>query len=144
MQNHTEIRKINQFLMMVSPMVLKLVEKILKSFEFEVKKEGYGLDLSFSIKKGEKEAKFYLQNLLLEIVTVDRDEKPLRFDENLRDFDFFLAKTARLTQSKLKILFSLLREEDVDAAIESINRDARNYERIRIWRFDRQEPHKKH
>lgn len=81
--------------------------------------------------------KFYLHNLFLEIATVDRDENPLRFDENLRDFDYFLAKTARVVESKLNVLFHVFSKEDIDAAIESISQDAKQYGRIRIWKFDK-------
>jgi len=109
---------------------------LLQSAGMEVKEEGSGLDLAFYIKSGEKEIKFYLHNLLMEIATIDRDEQPPRFDENLWDFEFFLAKTSRLTESKLNILLHLLKEEDVDTAVENISRSAKNYERIRIWRFD--------
>lgn len=140
MQNQNEITKINHFLCLVSPIVMGQVKMILQSTGLEVKEEGCGADLAFSIKSGEKEVKFYLYNLLLEIATVDRDEEPLRFDENLRNFDFFLAKTARLVQSKLKVLFHLFGEEDVDAAVERIGKDAKQYERIRIWRFDQKKP----
>mgnify|MGYP000492180824 CR=1 FL=1 len=101
--------------------VIGQIKMILQSTGLEVKEEGCGADLTFSIKSGEKEVKFFLQNLLLEIATIDRDEKPLRFDENLRDFDFFLAKTARLAQSKLRVLFHIFGEEDVDVAIEKIS-----------------------
>lgn len=139
MQDQNEITKINHFLRLVSPIVVGQVKMLLQSAGMEVKEEGCGADPAFSIKSGEKEIKFFLHNLLMEIVTVDRDEKPLRFDENLHDFDFFLAKTVRLTESKLKILFHLLGEEDVDVAIENISQDAKHYERIRIWRFDQKQ-----
>ena len=137
MQNQKEIQKINQFLCGMSPVVIRFVKMLLQATGLDVKEEGRGTDLAFFIKKGEKEVKFYLQNLLMEIATVDRDEEPLRFDENLRDYDFLLDKTVRLTQSKLKVLFHLLREEDVDAAIENISQDAKQYERIRTWRFEK-------
>lgn len=137
MQNNQEIIKINCFLAIAQPIVVSVLKTMFQSLGLEVKKEGSGLDLAFSIKSGEKEVKFYLHNLLLEIVSIDRDEKPLRFDEGLRDFEYFLAKTARLTESKLNILFRLLGEENVDAAIEKINQCAKQYERIRIWRFDK-------
>ena len=136
MQKDKEIDRINHFLCLVSPIVARFVKMLLESSGLQVQQEGKGLDLAFSVKKDGKETKMYLQNLLLEIVTIDRDEQPLRFDENLRDFDFFLAKTARLVQSKLKILFHILGEEDVEAAIEKISQDARQYERVRIWQFD--------
>ena len=136
MQSQEEIEKINRFLCMVLPIVTEIVKTILRSLDYEVIQKGHGLDLVFSIKAGKKEAEFYLHNLFLEVVTVDRDEVPLRFDENLRDFDYFLAKTDRLVASKLNVLFHLFGEEDVDAAIENITKDAKQYERIRIWKVD--------
>ena len=144
MQNQKEIERINHFLYLVSPVVAKVVERFLESSGCQIQQEGRGLELAFSIKKGKKEVKMYLQNLLLEIATVDRDEEPLRFDENLRDFDFFLTKTVRLTESKLKILFHLLGEDDVEAAIEKISLDAKQYERIRIWQIDQKKTKRKH
>jgi hypothetical protein len=136
MQNQKEIAKINHFLSLVLPIVIELLRTILRATGCEVKEEGTGPDLVFGIKSGQKHVEFYLQNLLLEIATVDRDEEPLRFDERLMDFDFFLAKTSHLVQSKLNVLFHLLGEDDVDTAIENITKDAKQYERIRIWRFD--------
>jgi len=135
MQNQKEIAKINHFLSLVLP--IELLRTILRATGCEVKEEGAGPDLVFSIKSGQKHVEFYLQNLLLEIATVDRDEVPLRFDERLMDFDFFLAKTAHLVQSKLNVLFHLLGQEDMDSAIENISQNAEQYERIRIWRLDR-------
>ena len=135
-QNYDQTTKISRFLATATPIVVEIVKSILRTCDCQIEQKGSALELALSIKKDEKEAEFYLQNLLLEIACVDRDEKPLRFDENLLDFDFFLTKTARLTQSKLKVLFHLFGEEDVDTAIENISRDAKQYERIRIWKFD--------
>lgn len=144
MQNQKDIERINHFVYQVLPIVADVIKTFLQLSGYEVQQEGHGLELAFSIKKGKKEAKMYLQNLLLEIATVDRDEEPMRFDENLRDFDFFLTKIVNLTQSKLKILLHLFAEEDIDAAIENITLDAKQYERIRIWQFDQKKPTRKH
>jgi hypothetical protein len=140
MQDQKEIERINRFLCMVLPVVTEIVKTILQSLDYEVIQKGHGLDLVFSIKAGKKEAEFYLHNLFLEIATVDRDEEPLRFDENLRDFNYFLAKTARLVVSKLNVLFHFFGEDDLDAAIENITKDAKQYERIRIWKVDQKGP----
>ena len=140
MQNQKQTAKINHFLSLVSPMLADVVRTILRSLDWPVTEEGSGLDLTFCIKNGEKQIKFYLQNLLLEIATVDRDEQPVRFDERLRDFDYFLSKMVSVTQSKLNVLFHLLGQEDVDAAIDNIAKDAQQYERIRIWKFDSRKP----
>jgi len=132
MQNQNEIAKINYFLCVVSPIIVGHMKMLCQSTGAKVREQGRGLDLSLLIKSGKKKMKFFLHNLFLEIATVDRDDDPLRFDEKLRDFDFFLAKMTRLAQNKLKILFHLLLEEDVDAAIENISQNANEYERIRI------------
>ena len=136
MQNQKEIEKINYFIDFVSPVVVSHVRMLLQSMGAKVKQQGRGIEMTLSIKSGKKKVRFYLQNLFLEIATVDRDEDSLRFDENLHDFDYFLAKMIRLARSKLNILFHLFSKEDVDAAIGNITKDAKQYERIRIWRFD--------
>ena len=136
MQNLKDSVKINHFLQAVTPIVVDLVQAILKSADWQIERKGEGLDTSFSIKAGDKETVFYLHNLLLEIASIDRDQNPMRFDERLRDFDYFIEKTIRLTESKLKILFQLFGSDDIEKAIENIEQTAGQYERIRILRFD--------
>ena len=143
MQDQKEITQINQFLCMITPIVTSQVKMLLESAGLQVEEEGFGLDAGFSIKCGQRQLKFYLQNLLLEIATIDRDQQPLRFDQNLRDLDYFAAKTARVVESKLHVLFHLLGQDDVEAAIENIAQDAKQYERVRIWRFDQTDTDKK-
>jgi len=140
MQNQIEITKINHFLSSVSPVVVAIVKTILQTLGCDVREEGSGLDLAFHIKSEGKEVQFFLNNLLLEIATVDRDEDPLQFDENLRDFDYFLRKTAHVVESKLNVLFQLFGQDDIEAAMENITKDAKQYERIRIWKVDQKGP----
>jgi hypothetical protein len=136
MKNQIEIAKVNSFLSLVSPVVVEVVRASLQLAGCEINQEGKGLDLAFSIKSGEKEIKFFLHNLLLEIATIDRDEKPLRFDENLNDLDYRHAKITGLIESKLRILFQLLAENDMDAAIDNISKNTKGYEHIRILKLD--------
>jgi hypothetical protein len=140
MQNQIEIEKINNFLSLVSPVVVAIVKTILQTLGCNIKEEGSGLDLAFHIKSEGREVQFFLNNLLLEIATVDRDEDPFQFDENLRDFDYFLRKTVHVVESKLNVLFQLFGQDDVEAAMENITKDAKQYERIRIWKVDRKGP----
>ena len=144
MQDPIEIMRIKQFLCTVVPILTKQLKLAIQEAGFTVTEQGDGLDSVFLVKCGNKEIKFFLHNLLMEIATVDRDQEPLRFDKRLRDFDYFLAKTARLTESKLNILLHMLSKENVDATIESIIQDAKQYERIRIWRFDQEKPAQDH
>jgi hypothetical protein len=136
MQEQIENKKIFGFIAFITPLVCKILETIFSSIGASAEQKGEGLQISFHIKSGEKELEFYLNNLLLEIATIDRDESPLRFDEKLQDFEYFAAKAAKLTDSKMRILFELLSEDDVDKVIDSISEKAKDYQRVRIWKFD--------
>ena len=133
-------KRIDAFLYVTTPIVTDIIKQIFQSTGCEVKRQGQGLDMVFSIKHIEKEIQFHMHNLLLEIATIDRDERRLRFDEKLLDFDYFVHKTNQCVDSKLKVLFELLFEDDFDKAKENIIRLGDNYERIRIWEL---EPDKK-
>jgi hypothetical protein len=129
--------RIFAFIHSILPLITDLIKSALQASGCDVKIEGAGLNTVFNIKSGKKEMTFYLHNLLLEIATIDRDEEPLRFDDNLVDFDYFVKKTVRIIDSKLKILFNLLSEENFDIAIDKITEMAKDYQRIRIWKFDK-------
>lgn len=140
MQDQNEITKINEFLSVAAPFVISRVKMLLQSAGLEVKEEGSGADLAFLIESGRARVKFFPYNMLLEIVTVNRNEKPLRFDENVEQFGYFLAKTAHIAESKLRVIFQTLGEDDLGVAIENICQGTKSDERIHIWRFDQDTP----
>jgi len=137
MQDKSEITEINDFLSLTGPAITAQVKMILQSAGLKVKETGRGPDLTFTLKSGHKNVEFCPQNLLMDIATVDRNEEPLRFDRDLRDFDYFLAKKARVIESRLKVVFQFLTEDNLDVAVDNINRNMKKDERIRIWRFNR-------
>jgi len=136
MNMNKDNNKIAVFLSFAAPIVADYIRAIFKLSGFNFKETGQGLEHCFWVEREEKKVQFLLHNLLLEIAAVDRDKAPLQFDERLKDVNYFLAKTARLTESKLKILFQLLNEPDPDKAIARIKEKAGEYERIRILKFD--------
>ena len=140
MQKQTEITKINCFIEFILPIVAGQVKTLLKLAGLEYEQQGQGADFSFLIKKGSREVKFFMNNLLYEIATIDRDEKPLRFDSSLRDFNYFQNKANTLIQSKLRILFELFAEDNVDSALERVTKLADQYQRVRIIKLDRNKP----
>ena len=125
--------KISTFLALCTPPIIGSVEKTLEQLGCRITKQGEGLETVIAIRSGDNEAQFYLRNLLLEIATVDRDAWPLEFDHKLYDFDYFLAKTVRVVESKLRILDCVFNGEDMDKALE---KKADQYERITILRMD--------
>ena len=136
MSDGNDNMKIAAFLAARMPLIAQRVKGLLLSLGCQVEEEGNGLSLVFTIDVGEGKVKFFLKNLFLEIATIDRDENPLRFDERLADFDFFLSKMADHVCSKVRVLFHLREEKDVEKAIKRIERDAPAYERVRIIRID--------
>jgi len=143
MKNHKDMVAIAAFLRFATPLILAQIRAVLKALQIQFRETGQCLEHCFWLKDGEKEVQFMLRNLFLEIATLDRDAEPLRFDQKLTDFDYFVTKCSRLIQSKLRILFRFLGEEDVDKAIEKISQEASDYERIRIWKFDQSESESK-
>jgi hypothetical protein len=125
---------------MTMPFILCSTKSFLQAAGLKVEEENYGMDTTLHIKSGKKEIALYMGNLFLEVATVDRDERPLRFDERLCRFDYFIDKVSRAVLSKLKILFILLGHEDIDEAMESITDLAADYERIRIVKLDNLRP----
>lgn len=137
MQDESEITEINDFLSLTGPAIIAQVKMILQSAGLKVRETGRGPDLTFTLKSGHKEVEFCPHNLLLDIATIDRNQEPLRFDKELRDFDYFLAKKARFVESRLKVVFQFLTEDNLDVAVDNISRNAKKDERICIWRFGR-------
>ena len=131
-----ELERIGQFLALVAPSTVRCLIAFLESNSLRVREEGSGLDLALRIETPDGEVQFFLHNLFLEIATVDRDQNPLRFDERLLEPGFFAGKTARVVESKLRLLSCLLRRKSFDEAVQDIEALAKDYERVRIWRID--------
>jgi len=128
MQNQSETEKINQFISTVSPIIVGHVRLMFEATGAKVHQHGRGLEVVLSIKSGKKEIRFSLQNLFLEVATIDREEVAPRFDEKLLDYNFFLDKMLRSARSKTRILFQLLLEQDVDIATEGTNQNRELYD----------------
>lgn len=137
MQDMYEIAQIEDFLSLTGPAIVGQVKMILQSAGLKIVEKGCGPDLTFLIKKGSKKIEFCPHNLLIDIATIDRNEGSPKFDKKLSDFNYFLTKKARFIESKLKVVFQFLTEDNMDIAVDNIYRNTKDYERIHIWRFDR-------
>lgn len=94
---------------MTLPVVVKILEEVFKEHNIEYKREGSAWKTMYHLKKGDCGAEFFLDNLLLEIITVDRDENPLKFNKAiLNDTPAWIAKTMDVIESKLAMLIPML------------------------------------
>jgi hypothetical protein len=140
MQDMNETTQIEDFLSLTGPAIIGQVKMILQSAGLKIVEKGCGPDLTFSIKRGSKKIEFCPHNLLIDIATIDRNEESLKFDKELCDFNYFVTKKARFIESRLKVVFQFLTEDNLDVAVDNIYRNTKDYERIHIWRFDRNKP----
>ena len=134
MQYETE--NVWQFVDFIAPLVGALATSLVRSAGWQVSQTGNGAGTVLSIKADNREFQFFLENLLLEIATIDRDAQPLVFDENILEPEHFLKKTFHILESRMNILFCFMAEKDMEVAIDKISRQASDYERISILRVD--------
>jgi hypothetical protein len=130
-------KKINRVLNFCYGFVPRIVKSILVGEGFTVSERGKGLGLVYEVKpaKSSLGAEFYFHNLFLEIATKDRDAELLEFDEKLVDFGYFLSKTLRMVESKLRPLLLVMSEDNIGEGIEKVMKLAPQYERLRaMWR----------
>ncbi len=73
MQEQIEKLKISEFVNFILPIACGILKQTFETMGISAEQMGIGLDTIFFIKKDDKEVEFYLNNLLLEIATIDRD-----------------------------------------------------------------------
>ncbi len=98
MQDRNE--KINHFLSDAIPIVVRTLTGILQSSGWQVEQKGCGLELVFILRQDEKEVGFYMHNLFMELATLDRTAQPMVFDEQLGDFNYFIANRPQVELPK--------------------------------------------
>lgn len=132
--------KIALFLTVEGSMIISGIRMMLEACGFEVIQSGKGLETKFNIKQDKFTATMFLRNAFLEIATIDRDEKSLRFDQRLVNPDYTAWKIAEVVNSKLTALMATLKSpKDGGKALEQLKKMAEQgvYERVRIWEIDR-------
>ena len=121
--------------------VKKHLKKKFQELGFVVTEESKGFNLVFDLKleKSGFSAKFFFHNLWLEIVTKDRDIKPLEFDTNLFDGERMLQKAGELMLSKLEVFKTIAKHQD--KSMEEINKEVMKlshlYERLNYKIIDK-------
>lgn len=120
--------------------VRKTVKQILIDRGFQVEEESEKLQLAFNIHepgKNKEKAKFFFQNLFLEIATKDRDAEFLEFDRKLVDTSYFMFKIGKVIEAKLRALFSLMEAENHQEIMDKFTKLASKYDRIKILHIDK-------
>lgn len=129
--------KIENVLRVAYKFVPSVVKKILEHEGFEAEKQGEGLELSYRVRgRDGLSAVFCLHNLFLEIATKDRDDEPLEFDEELSSFNFFMLKTTKVMETKLKLFVAILKNGP-DMTPEEMKKIVPEGTTIKMIKFDK-------
>lgn len=138
-------QKIWLFLQGSFPLIMAAVftELIQMGIEFKIKDKRKGpyltLELTLPIEDGGTSI-LHVYNLCMEIVSVDRDEEPMRFDESILDEEKFISKMAQVIESKLRILRAIIEAGSLEGAQEIMEKFADEhggkYERLRFAIMD--------
>ena len=121
--------------------VKKHLKKKFQELGFSITEESKGFNLVFDLqlKDSDFSGKFFFHNLWLEIVTRDRDIKPLEFDTDLFNGERMLQKAGELMLSKLEIFKTVAKHKD--KSMEEISKEVMKlshlYERLDYGRVDK-------
>jgi hypothetical protein len=114
---------------------LKLLgAKILKKYAYR-SKDG-DVDPAYLIQAQNKQFEFRLGNAMKEFVSVDREEKPMRFDYKINDPEQARAKLARIIGGRLEIARAMIEAKTPEELKQRLQEMSHRFERIRVWSYD--------
>lgn len=131
-----EQRKIGYFGLATIKIAIGFFIEFFKGMGIEAISEGEDWDTCLKLKYKKNTATFFLANLALEVVTMDRDEKPLRFNPKIEDPEYWGKQVYTLINSKMELLLPILMEDNIEDAKKIIEKKSGNYERITIATID--------
>ena len=125
-----ESHKISMFLVKAAPLIMTLLEMTFRHYGIGFTRGGKGLSMKYDLKKGKLSSKMFLNNLFLEVATVDRDSNPLRYDHRLNSFQFFMNRVKDVINSKLAVLLPLMDGKSPEEAGKIAKKLHPDYERF--------------
>ena len=116
-------KKYQEIVNWTAGIITPMVEFVLHGANIAFSRKGEGMDVQYICKKGRNESVFSLNNTLLDIITVDRDEKPLRYDIRNADFGFFINKATNIVQQRMTLVVSFLNGVSIEKIKEYCEND---------------------
>ncbi|MFH1549995.1 MAG: hypothetical protein ABIH04_05490 [Planctomycetota bacterium] len=108
--------------------------KILRKYLYQDDKGG--VDPAYLLEGGSQKFEFRLGNALLEFISIDREEKPLRFDFQINDSSQAEEKLIRIIAGRLEIARAFVECESQDELKKRLEGMANHFEKVRFWSFD--------
>jgi len=94
------------------------------------------VDPAYLITGAAKQFEFRLGNAMKEFVSVDREEKPMRFDYKINDPEQAKAKLARIIGGRIEIARAMIEAKNPEELKQRLQGLSHRFERIRVWSYD--------
>ena len=144
-RNKEETKEAEVALLIYLPQMLWQFEKGLKMIGATILKklahhyEDGGIELGYLLVAGDNRFDFRLGNALKELLSIDRDEQPMRFDFKLKDMDKGMAKLETILVGRLELLRAMIESKDKEEFKRRMEELGRYFDKIRFWYSDEDE-----
>ena len=132
---------ITSFLGFFGPLILDSVESIFAENNISFKKNYNGIRTTYKLGSNDHEIIFFTENMFLEIATTDRDNNQPRFDTDLYDHEYLLAKIVDVINGKMRMLLPVLNGEDIHKVANKLGKE-KCYSRISVLEIDKDDQEK--
>ena len=144
-RNKEETKEAEVALLIYLPQMLYRFEKGLKLLGTRIVKklahhyDDGGIELGYLLVAGDNRFDFRLGNALKELLSIDRDEQPMRFDFDLKDIERGMEKLERIVVGRLELLRTMLESKDKEEFKQRMEGLGRYFDRMRFWYSDEEE-----
>ena len=140
--NKEETREAEVALLIYLPQMLYRFEKGLKLAGARILKkvahhyEDGGIELGYLVAAGENRFDFRLGNALKELLSIDRDDKPMRFDFKLKDMEQGMEKLERIVVGRLELVRVMIESKTREEMKKRLEEISRFFDKMRFWYSD--------
>jgi hypothetical protein len=131
-----DYRMISHVTEIAAPKVTAYIREQYRAEGLVSQEEGQGPDTTITVTRNGNTSVYILWNTLIEIASIDIDDVPLRFDEGLWDYYYFVKKMKEVVEIRIRVILGSLNAKNSDDLREHLKKcyETGDYERICRWR----------
>lgn len=124
------------------PQMLKLYEEALRKLsvkiieKFHYKTDDGFFDPGFVVESGGRKFELRLGNAFKEFLSIDREEKPLRFDWKINDPDHAADKLAGILAGRVELAKAFIECKTPEELKKRVEELGKQFQKVRFWRID--------
>ena len=124
------------------PQMLKLYEQALKELgvtiveKFHYKTDDGFFSPGYVVESGDRRFELQLGNAFKEFLSIDREEKPLRFDWKINDPDQAADKLAGILAGRVEVARAFIECKTPEEWDKRVKELGKQFQKVRFWRID--------